>query len=104
MLDKSIVSHPTNNGQKSIKARQFALAFVPSQTQQNTARLWAEKLSEARRALTDFSSACHRWQATGRIDPAELIEQVEALDTIGLADFTDELISLATVANCGGDL
>jgi hypothetical protein len=103
-MSKNIIPQNGSLKQATLEARAFVVAFIPEKSQQNTARLWAEKISEARRALTDFSSACHRWQATGQIDPAELVAHIEALDLIGLADFTDELISLATVANCRGEL
>jgi hypothetical protein len=91
------------NGQPSIEARQFVVAFVPDSSQPKTARLWAAKLSEARRILTDFSSACHRWQAAGQIDPAELVELLDLLDNHHCDTLVDELMSLANQAAVAGE-
>ena len=101
MLDKTIVPRSDLNGQKSIEARQFALAFIPNKQPNNLTQLWSLKATEAIGALIDFRSAIHRWQANGKVDDQEFVAELQRLDDAGLADWTDELIALATVANCG---
>ena len=92
------------NRQPRIKARQFAVAFCPNKTQSNITQMWSLKASEAINTLIDFRSAIHRWQANGKVDDQEFVTELQRLDDAGLADWTDELIALATVANCGGEL
>jgi len=104
MSDKTIITQNGRNGQKSIKARQFCAAFIPSTQPNNITQLWSLKASEAIGALIDFRSAVHRWQAAGKVNDAEFIRELEKLEDCGLAGWTDELIGLACAAVYGGDL
>ena len=103
--DTNLTQNPqAGNGQPTIEARQIVVAFIPDSSQLNIARLWAEKLSDARRVLTDFSSACHRWQAIGHIDPAELVDLMDTLDDHHLDTLIDELVSLSNLTDVPREL
>lgn len=93
MSVKSILSHQTANGQKSLQARAFAVAFIPTK-QQNISQTWSLKASEAIQTLIDFRSAVHRWLAAEMVNEAEFVQQVERLEDAGLAGWIDELIAV----------
>lgn len=93
MLEKNN-NTPPGNGQPSLEARAFQIAFIPPKSTDLT-QLWSLQASAAIAALIDFRSSVHRWQAAGQVSDADFVTQVQLLDEVGLAGWLDELIGLA---------
>lgn len=91
-----------HNGQ-SLKAAQFVTAFdISPNLQPNITMKWSSQASEAITALVDFRSTIHRWLASGSINEAEFVAEVDRLESCGLGAFVDELIGEATALACRG--
>lgn len=92
MSTNSIITHPPANGQPSLQARQFCLAFLPPK--EPDTQLMSEQATAAIRALIDFRSAAHRWQAAQHVHSGELAQEMERLHAAGLGCWLDDLLSL----------
>lgn len=82
------------NGQPSLEARAFSVAFIPPRSQ-NLTTAWSLQASAAIAALIDFRSSVHRWQAAGQVSDADFVTQVQRLEEAGLAGYVDELMATA---------
>ena len=74
-------------------AKTFEQAFCP-QAEDNRIKIelltrWSLSASEAIRALIDFRSAVHRWQAGGNIPDAEFMAEVQKMSEAGLLEWLD---------------
>jgi len=88
-------SNPSpGNGQPTLEARAFAVAFIPPRSTDIT-QTWSLASSAAIGALIDFRSSVHKWQAAGQVSDADFITQVQLLEEVGLSGWLDELIALA---------
>lgn len=93
MLEKNN-NTPPPNGQPTLEARAFAVAFIPPKSTDIT-QLWSLQASAAIAALIDFRSSVHRWQAAGQVSDADFVTQVQLLDEAGLMPWLDGIIGLA---------
>lgn len=85
---------PPGNGQPTLEARAFSVAFVEPKATDLT-QLWSLQASAAIGALVDFRSSVHRWQAAGQVSDADLVTQAQLLEEQGLMTWLDGIIGTA---------
>lgn len=85
---------PPDNGQPTLEARAFAVAFIPPKSTDIT-QLWSLQASAAIGALVDFRSAIHRWTAAGQVSDTDFVNQVQLLEEAGLMPWLDGIIGMA---------